>query len=77
MQDLRCEIPGDKRHGILQQTPQRRSDFEQEVRYIASFIGKYVEADAHVKEIIEQYVSGNGLRKEKHSAVVLWWGIPA
>ena len=52
-------------------------NFEQEMRYIASFIGKYVEVDTHIKEIIEQYVSGNGLRKEKHSAVVLWWRIPA
>ena len=52
-------------------------NFEQEMRYIASFIGKYVEADAHVKEIIEQYVSEKGLRKEKRSAVVLWWRIPA
>ena len=48
-------------------------NFEQEVRYIASFIGKYVEVDAHVKEIIEQYVSEKGLRKEKRSAVVMWW----
>ena len=50
-------------------------NFEQEVRYIASFIGKYVEVDAHVKKIIEQYVSGKGLRKEEHSAVVMWWRI--
>ena len=50
-------------------------DFEQEVRYIASFIGKYVEVDTHVKEIIEQYVSGKGkgLHREKRSAVVMWW----
>ncbi len=51
-------------------------NFEQEVRYIASFIGKYVEVDAHVKEIIEQYVSEKGLRKEKRSAVVMWWWVP-
>ena len=49
-------------------------NFEQEVRYIASFIGKYVEVDAHVKKIIEQYVSEKGLHKEKRSAVVMWWG---
>ena len=52
-------------------------NFEQEVRYIASFIGKYVEVDSHIKKIIVQYVSENGLHKEKRSAVVLWWGIPA
>jgi len=52
-------------------------NFEQEVRYIASFIGKYVEVDTHIKEIIEQYVSEKGLRKKKHSAVVMWWGIPS
>jgi hypothetical protein len=51
-------------------------NFEQEVRYIASFIGKYVEANAHVKKVIEQYVSEKGLRKEKHSAVVMWWSTP-
>jgi len=32
-------------------------NFEQEVRYIASFIGKYVEVDSHIKKIIVQYVS--------------------
>lgn len=46
-------------------------NFEQEVRYIASFIGRYVEVDAHVKETIEQYVSERN--KEQHSAVVMWW----
>jgi ubiquinone/menaquinone biosynthesis C-methylase UbiE len=50
-------------------------NYEQEVRYIASFIGKYVEVDAHVKKIIEQYISEKGLRKEKRSALVMWWGI--
>jgi len=45
--------------------------FEQEVRYIASFIGKYVEVDAHVKETIEQYVLGKCLRKAGQSAVVM------
>ena len=48
-------------------------NFEQEVRYIASFIGKYVEVDSHIKGIIEQYVSEKGLHKEKRSAVVMWW----
>jgi len=46
-------------------------NFEQEVRYIASFIGRYVEVDAHVKETIEQYVSERN--KEQQSAVVMWW----
>jgi len=50
-------------------------NFEQEVRYIASFIGKYVEVDTYTKKIIEQYVSETGLRKEKRSAVVMWWRI--
>lgn len=51
-------------------------NFEQEMRYIASFIGKYVGVDAHVKEIIEQQISEKGLRKEKRSAVVMWWWVP-
>lgn len=49
---------------------------EQEVRYIASLIGKYVEVDTQLKEIIEQYVSENGLHREKHSAVVIGWRAP-
>jgi hypothetical protein len=51
-------------------------NFEQEMRYIASFIAKYVVVDAHVKEIIEQCISEKGLHKEKHSAVVMWWRSP-
>jgi len=39
-------------------------------------MGKYVGVDAHVKEIIEQYVSEKGLHKEKRSAVVMWWWVP-
>ena len=38
-------------------------NYEQKVRYTASFIGKYVEVDAHVKKIIEQYISEKCLRK--------------
>ena len=52
-------------------------DFEQEVRYIASFIGRYVEVDSRMKEVIEQYVSLKGLSREGQSAVVMWWEIPA
>ena len=52
-------------------------DFEQEVRYIASFIGKYVEVDHRTKEMIEQYVSSKGLYRDTRSAVVMWWEIPA
>ena len=51
-------------------------NLEQEVRYIASFIGRYAEVDTHVKEIIEQCISEKGLHKEKHSAVVMWWRSP-
>lgn len=52
-------------------------DFEQEVRYIASFIGKYVEVDHRTKEMLEQYISSKGLYRETQSAVVMWWEIPA
>ena len=52
-------------------------NFEQEVRYLASFMGKYVEVDAYVMETIEQYVSKKGLCKERQSAVVMWWRIPS
>ena len=46
-------------------------NFEQEVRYIASFIGRYVEVDIQLKEVIEQHVSERN--KEQQSAVVMWW----
>jgi len=52
-------------------------DFEQEVRYIASFMGKHVEVDSRMKDVIEQYVSRKGLSSEMQSAVVMWWEIPA
>ena len=52
-------------------------NFEQEVRYIASFMGKYVEVDSRMKEVIEQYVSRKGLHGEDQSAVVMWWKVPA
>jgi len=51
--------------------------FEQEVRYIASFMGKYEVVDAQVMKIIEQYVSKKDLCKEMQSAVVMWWRIPS
>ncbi|MCD6207823.1 MAG: methyltransferase domain-containing protein [Methanosarcinales archaeon] len=50
-----------------------KRDFEQEVRYVASFIGRYAEVDSRVKEQIEQYVSRRGIRQETQSAVVMWW----
>jgi ubiquinone/menaquinone biosynthesis C-methylase UbiE len=51
-------------------------NFDQEVRYIASFIGKSVEIDSRMKEQIEQYVSLNSLDRETQSAVVMWWESP-
>ncbi len=52
---------------------------DQEVRYIASFIGKYIEVNTHIKEVIERYVSdrmrdiGQDKIAEKRSAIVMWW----
>ena len=51
-------------------------NFEQEVRYIASFMGNYMEADSRMKETIEQYISLKGLHSERQSAVVMWWKVP-
>ncbi len=48
-------------------------DFDQEVRYIASFIGKFVAVDSKMMKTIEQYVSLKGLCKKEHSSVVMWW----
>ncbi len=50
--------------------------FDQEVRYIASFIGKSVEVDSRMKEQIEQYVSLKIPSREAQSAVVMWWESP-
>ena len=50
--------------------------FDQEVRYIASFIGKYVEVDSRMKEQIEQYISLRSLSRETQSAVVMRWESP-
>jgi len=44
--------------------------------YPASFIGKYVEVDHRMKEMIEQYISSKGLYRETQSAAVMWWEIP-
>jgi len=51
-------------------------NFDQEVRYIVSFIGRYVEVDTHIKENIEKHILErlkSGLYSEKCSAVVMWW----
>lgn len=61
----------------IEYAPARTLD--QEVRYIASFIGKYVEVNTHIKEVVEKYVSdrmrdiGQDKIAEKRSAVVMWW----
>jgi len=46
-------------------------------RYPASFIGKYVEVDHRMKEMIEQYIPPNSLCRGTQSAVVMWWELPA
>lgn len=46
-------------------------------RHITSFIGKYVEFDHHMNEMIEQYISSKGLCRAIQSAVVMWWEILA
>ena len=54
-------------------------NFEQEVRYIASFIGRYVEVDTHIKKGIEKYIlekSKGKFFKETCSATVMWWKVP-
>jgi ubiquinone/menaquinone biosynthesis C-methylase UbiE len=51
--------------------------FDQEVRYIASFIGKSVEVDSRMNKQIEQYVSLKSLSRGTQSAVVMWWESPA
>ncbi len=43
---------------------------------IPSRVNITITIDTPVKEIIEQYVSEKGLRKEKRSAVVMRWWVP-
>jgi hypothetical protein len=52
------------------------SPFPHILQYTASFIGKYVEVDHRMKEMIEQYISSKGLYRETQSAAVMWWEIP-
>ena len=47
--------------------------FEQEMRYVTSFIGKYVGGDSRTKDEIGQYISLTGRSPEQQSAVVMWW----
>ena len=51
-------------------------DLSEEIRCIASFVGKFVEIDQKVKEKIEKHlldISKNGNYVEKNKAVVMWW----
>jgi len=54
-------------------------DLEQEIRYIASFIGRYIEVDTHMKRDIEEYLiekSKGKFFKETCFATVMWWKVP-
>jgi len=49
---------------------------DEEIRYVAGFIGKFTEVDQGVEERIREYLlnkSGNGKYREKNKAVVMWW----
>jgi len=49
---------------------------EEEIRYIASFIGRFIEVDHAVEGRIRDHLlnkSENGKYREKNKAVVMWW----
>ncbi|MBW2169433.1 MAG: class I SAM-dependent methyltransferase, partial [Deltaproteobacteria bacterium] len=51
-------------------------NLEEEIRYMAGFIGKFMEIDKAVKEMMEKYLlekKEEAMYREKSSAVVLWW----
>lgn len=51
-------------------------NLEEEIRYMAGFIGKFVEIDKAVNEMMEKYLlekKEEAMYREKSSAVVLWW----
>ena len=53
-------------------------NLEEEIRYIASFIGRFTEVNQSVEEKIREYLlkkSENGKYREKKQAVVMWWVI--
>ncbi len=48
----------------------------QEIRYIASFVGKCKKIDRDAEKFIRKFLIGeseNGIFKARHSAVVMWW----
>ena len=53
-------------------------NLEEEIRYIASFIGRFTEVNQSVEEKIREYLlkkSENGKYREKKQAVVMWWEV--
>jgi hypothetical protein len=51
-------------------------NLEEEIRYIASFIGRFIEVNQSVEEKIREYLlkkTENGKYREKKQAVVMWW----
>ena len=48
-------------------------DLEEAVRYIASYVGKFIEVDQKVADKIKIYLSGNGPYRVGNQAVVMWW----
>ena len=51
-------------------------NLEEEIRYIAGFVGKFIEIDQDAKGRIEQYLlkkTKKGTYIEKNKAIVMWW----
>ena len=51
-------------------------NLEEEIRYIAGFVGKFIEIDQEAKGRIEQYLlkkTKKGTHIEKNKAIVMWW----
>lgn len=51
-------------------------DLEEQIRYVAGFIGRFFEVNTAVEKRIRDYLlkrSDNGRYREKNNAVVMWW----
>lgn len=51
-------------------------DLEEQIRYVAGFIGRFYEVNLDVSEMIRDFLikkSGNGRYKEDNTASVMWW----
>ena len=52
-----------------------KRSLEEEVRYVLSFIAKYIEVDSDLEKKIKGYVAEEDRTETRCSAVVMWWEV--